>query len=42
MEDQSVDGRIILDCILQKESGKVWTGFLCLRVDTCSRLLRIP
>jgi hypothetical protein len=27
-EDKGVDGRIILDWMLQKYGGKVWTGFI--------------
>ena len=26
LEDPSVDGRIILNCILKKSVGKAWTG----------------
>jgi hypothetical protein len=27
-EDLGVDGRIILECILAKEGGRLWTVFL--------------
>jgi hypothetical protein len=31
-EDLCVDGRIILELILRKYSGKAWTGFNWLRI----------
>jgi hypothetical protein len=34
VEDQGVDGRIILECILGKEGGKACTGFIPLRIET--------
>jgi hypothetical protein len=38
-EDQSVDGRIILEWILEKQGEKVWTGCIWLRIKTSDRLL---
>jgi hypothetical protein len=35
--DISVDGRIILEWILGKYGGKVWTGFIWLRIGTNGR-----
>jgi len=29
-----IDGMIILERILQKECGKLWTGFICIRIET--------
>jgi hypothetical protein len=28
-EDLDLDGTIILGCILEKQDGKLWAGFLC-------------
>jgi hypothetical protein len=39
VEDLDVDGRIILQCILGTYDGKVWTGFIWLRVGTGGGLL---
>jgi hypothetical protein len=33
-EDLSVDGRIMLECILGKEGGKMWNTFIWLRRGT--------
>jgi hypothetical protein len=33
-----IDGRIILECIVEKYSEKVWTGFIWLRIGTSGRL----
>jgi hypothetical protein len=33
-EDPRIDGRIILEWILGKEGGKLWTGFIWLRIGT--------
>jgi hypothetical protein len=38
-EDLGVDGRIILDLILEKLFGKLWTGFICLRIGTSGGFL---
>jgi len=38
-KDVCVDGRIILEWILAKESGKLWTGFICLRIGTSGGFL---
>jgi hypothetical protein len=35
----SVDGRIILERILGKQGGKVWTAFTWLRIGTSAGLL---
>jgi hypothetical protein len=32
LEDPDVDGKIILERILGKYGGKMWTGFIWLRV----------
>jgi hypothetical protein len=37
-EDLGVDEKIILEWILGK-GGKVWTGFVCLRIGTSGGLL---
>jgi hypothetical protein len=31
LEDLDVDGRVILECILGKQGGKMWTGCIWLR-----------
>jgi hypothetical protein len=33
------DGRIILEWIIKKQVGRVWTGFIWLRIGTSGRLL---
>jgi hypothetical protein len=33
-EDLVVDGKIILEWILEKYGGKVWIGFTWLRIET--------
>jgi hypothetical protein len=38
-EDLDVDGNVILEWILWKYGGKVWTGFIWLRIGTSGRLL---
>jgi hypothetical protein len=38
-EDLEVDERIILEWILGKQGGKVWTGFIWLRIGTSGGLL---
>jgi hypothetical protein len=32
LEDLSVDGEIISEWILGKQGGRLWTGFICLRI----------
>jgi hypothetical protein len=39
LEDLVVAGKIVLEWILGKRSGKVWTGFIWLRKGTSARLL---
>jgi hypothetical protein len=39
-EDRSIDGKIILEWILGKQGGKVWTGCIWVRIQTNGRLLR--
>jgi hypothetical protein len=39
LEDLFVDERITLEWILGKQDGKVWTGFMWLRIGTNDRLL---
>jgi hypothetical protein len=39
LEDLGIDGRIILDCILEKYGRKVWNGFIQLRIQTSGRIL---
>jgi hypothetical protein len=34
VEDLGVDGKIILNWILGKKPGRVWTGFIWLRIGT--------
>jgi hypothetical protein len=38
-EDLGIDGKIILELILGKQGGKVWTGCIWLRIGTSSGLL---
>jgi hypothetical protein len=38
-EGVDVDERIILECILGKQGGKLWTGFMWLRIGTSSGFL---
>jgi len=33
-EGLGLDGRIILECILGKEDGKIWIGFVWLSIET--------
>jgi hypothetical protein len=37
--DLGVDGKITLDWILGKQNGKVWIGFIWLRIGTSGGLL---
>jgi len=39
LEDVGVDGKIILERILGKYGGKVWTGCIWLRIGTSGGLL---
>jgi hypothetical protein len=34
LEDLSIDGKIILNWILRKEGGKLWTGCIWLRIGS--------
>jgi hypothetical protein len=38
-EDLSGDGKVILEQILGKHSGKVWSGFIWLKKETSGGLL---
>jgi len=38
-QDLGVDGSLILQWILGKYGGKVWTGFILLRIGTSGGLL---
>jgi hypothetical protein len=38
-EELGIDGKIILEWILEEESEKVWTGFSWLRIETSGGLL---
>jgi hypothetical protein len=37
-EDLGTDGKIIVEWILGKQGGKVWTGFVWLRIGTSGGL----
>jgi hypothetical protein len=39
LEDLDIDERIILEWILRKSHGKVWTGFIWLRIQSTGRLV---
>jgi hypothetical protein len=39
LEDLGMDGKIKLKWIIGKYGGKVWTGFIWLRVGSSGRLL---
>jgi hypothetical protein len=39
LEDLDVDRSSILEGILGKESGKIWTVFVCFRIETSGGLL---
>jgi hypothetical protein len=41
MDDQSIDSRITPHCILKKQDGKVWVGFIWLSIETSDGLFRI-
>jgi hypothetical protein len=34
LEDLIIYGRIILKLILKKQGGRMWSGFICLRIGT--------
>jgi hypothetical protein len=34
-----MDGRITLRCIIKKQDGRMWTGFIWLRIGTGDMLL---
>jgi hypothetical protein len=38
-EEPGTDGKIILEWILGKQDGKVWTGYIWLRIGTNGRFL---
>jgi hypothetical protein len=38
-KDLGVDGKVILEWILRKRCGNVWTGFIWLRIGTSGGLL---
>jgi hypothetical protein len=38
-EDLEVGGKIILECVLEKYGGKVWTGCIWIRIGTSGGLL---
>ena len=38
LEDRGIDARIILQCIVRKSVGRVWTGLIYLRIGTGGRL----
>jgi hypothetical protein len=37
--DLSIDEMISLKCVFRKQSGRLWTGFIWLRMGTYDRLL---
>jgi len=39
LEELGVHGKIILELILGKSGGKLWTGFTCLRIESGGGLL---
>jgi hypothetical protein len=39
LEDLAVDGKIILEWILEKLGGDLWTRFIWLRTETSGRFL---
>jgi len=38
-EEMGVDGKIILEWICRKQGGRVWSGFIWLRIGTSGGLL---
>jgi hypothetical protein len=41
LDDLGIDGKITLQCILKKQDGKVWVGFIWLSTEASDRLFRI-
>jgi hypothetical protein len=39
LEDLGVNGKVILKLILKKKGGRMWTGFIWLRIGTGGGLL---
>jgi len=39
LEDAGVAGRIILEWILEKQCGEVWTRYIWLRIGACNKRL---
>jgi hypothetical protein len=39
LEDQDIDGRIILNCSLNKQGERVWNGFDMVRIGSCGGCL---
>jgi hypothetical protein len=39
LENLGIDGRIILNCILQKWVGRTWTKFIWIRIRAGDRLI---
>jgi hypothetical protein len=39
LQDTGMSGRVILEWILEKQGGKVWTGFIWLGIGTSGGLL---
>jgi hypothetical protein len=42
LENQVIDERVILEWILEKQGGKVWTGCVCLRVRNTVMSPQVP
>jgi hypothetical protein len=41
LDGLGIDGRITQQCILKKQDGKVWVGFILLSIETSDGLFRI-
>jgi hypothetical protein len=39
LEDIGIDGKIILEWILENQGGKVWAGLIWIRIETSGGLL---
>jgi hypothetical protein len=37
-EDVVIDGKVVLEWILEKQAGRVWTGFMWLRTGASGAL----